>query len=274
MQSIEPHHSSDETEADAASESAPRRRSRGIYLLPNLFTTAALFSGFYAIIAAQTGRFSAAAVAVFIAMILDAVDGRVARMTNTQSAFGAQYDSLADLISFGLAPALVMYQWSLFNMNDVGWGWAKLGWLAAFFYTAAAAMRLARFNVSLGTADKRYFLGLPSPTAAALMIGTVWVATDLGISGETLMVPAFIITIAAGALMVSNVLYPSFKQIDYKSRVPFLGVLVMVLVVMLLAFDPPKTLFLGFLVYTLSGPVIFVLRLRKRKNRRDSAGPE
>ncbi|MGF1545897.1 MAG: CDP-diacylglycerol--serine O-phosphatidyltransferase [Thiotrichales bacterium] len=269
MQDSEPRKPADE--ASAAPEEV--RRPRGIYLLPNLFTTAALFSGFYAIIAAQTGRFQAAAVAVFIAMILDAVDGRVARMTNTQSAFGAQYDSLADLVSFGLAPALVMYQWSLFNLNDVGWGWAKLGWLAAFFYTAAAAMRLARFNVMLGTADKRYFLGLPSPTAAALMIGLVWMGTDLDISGETLMVPAFIVTVAAGALMVSNVLFPSFKEVDYKRRVPFFGVLVMVLVVMLLAFDPPKTLFFGFLAYTLSGPVIFLLRLRKRKHRRDSPKP-
>ncbi len=256
--------------ADSAEGDAPGpRRGRGIYLLPNLFTTAALFAGFYAIIAAQSGRFEAASVAVFIAMILDTVDGRVARMTHTQTAFGAQYDSLADLVSFGLAPALVMYQWSLVHMNELAFGWAKLGWLAAFFYTAAAAMRLARFNVMLGVTDKRYFLGLPSPTAAALMIGTVWVANDVGIAGETLRVPAFLITIAAGTLMVSNVLYFSFKEIHFKSRIPFIGALVVLIAFMLFVFDPPKVLFAGFFIYTLSGPVLYLFRLRNRRLRRE-----
>lgn len=248
------------------SESTPKHRSRSIYLLPNIFTTAAMFAGFYAIIAAQSGRFGAAAIAIFSAMLLDTVDGRVARMTNTQTEFGAQYDSLADLISFGLAPALVMYQWSLMFINDVGPGWAKLGWLGAFFYTAAAAMRLARFNAKLGAeTDKRYFIGLPSPAAAALMIGTVWAGHDLGVSGEVLRVPAFFITIAAAALMVSNVPYLTFKDIDYRRKVPFTGVLVIVLVVMALAFDPPKVLFGGFLIYALYGPIVSFIKWRKSR---------
>ncbi len=239
-------------------------RSRGIYLLPNLFTTAAMFSGFYAIIASQNERFHAASVAIFIAMILDTIDGRVARMTNTQSEFGAQYDSLADLISFGLAPALVIYQWSLVYMNNtVPGGWAKLGWLAAFFYTASAAMRLARFNAQTEEADKRYFIGLPSPTAAALVIGMVWIWYDVGVSGETLRVPAFFLTLTTAALMVSNIPYLTFKDLDYKRKVPFFGVLAVVLIIILLAFDPPKVLFFGFLVYTASGPIRYIHERRK-----------
>jgi CDP-diacylglycerol--serine O-phosphatidyltransferase len=247
-------------------KSSDKHRSRGIYLLPNLFTTAAMFAGFYAIIASQNGRFHAASVAIFIAMILDTVDGRVARMTNTQSEFGAQYDSLADLVSFGLAPALVMYQWSLIYMNDTAPGWAKLGWLAAFFYTASAAMRLARFNAQTEEADKRYFIGLPSPTAAALVIGMVWIWYDVGISGEIMRIPAFFITLATAALMVSNIPYLTFKDLDYKRKVPFFGVLAVVLVLILLAFDPPKVLFTGFLVYTASGPVYAFLRWRKSRS--------
>lgn len=248
-------------------------RRRGIYLLPNLFTTAAMFAGFYAIIAAQNGRFHAAAVAVFIAMILDGVDGRVARLTNTQTEFGAEYDSLADLVSFGLAPALVMYQWALIYVNDVGPGWAKLGWLAAFFYTATAAMRLARFNVKTETTDKNFFQGVPSPTAAALMIGLVWMSHDLNISGETLRWLAFVLTVSAGMLMVSNVPYFSFKQVDFRHKVPYFWGALIVLTLMLLAFDPPKTLFFGFLAYTLSGPVYILYRKnQKRKKLADRVG--
>ncbi len=239
-------------------------RSRSIYLLPNLFTTAAMFAGFYAIVAAQDGRFTAGCVAIFVALLLDGVDGRVARMTHTQTAFGAQYDSLADLISFGLAPALVMYQWSLVHMNELALGWARLGWLAAFFYTAATAMRLARFNVMVGSADKRYFIGLPSPTAAALLSGLVWIGNDVGWAGEALRWPAFLLTVAAGGLMVSNVLYLSFKEIDYRSKVPFIGALLIVFALMLLSFDPPKVLFSGFLAYTLSGPLLALHRWRRR----------
>ena len=244
-----------------------RERRRGIYLLPNLFTTAAMFAGFYAIIAAQNGRFHAAAIAVFIAMILDGVDGRVARLTNTQTEFGSEYDSLADLISFGLAPALVMYQWALVYINDVGPGWAKLGWLAAFFYTATAAMRLARFNVKTETEDKKFFHGLPSPTAAALMIGLVWMSHDMEIKGETLRWLAFFLTMAVGALMVTNVPFFTFKEIDFRHKVPYFWGSLVLLVLILLAFDPPKTLFFVALIYTLSGLVLQFLRWRKLKKK-------
>ncbi len=236
---------------------------RGIYLLPNIITTSALFGGFYAIVAAHDGRFHAAAIAVFIAMVLDGLDGRIARLTNTQSDFGAEYDSFADLISFGLAPSLIMYQWSLIYLNDIGPGWAKLGWLAAFVYTAAAAMRLAMFNVKLEEQDKRYFSGLPSPTAAALMIGLVWLCYDLNIQGEIVRWLAFFITISAGLLMVSNVRYPTFKDIDFKHKVPLLWSAAIILLIVFLAFNPPLVLFLGFLIYTLSG-VVMELRSRQK----------
>jgi CDP-diacylglycerol--serine O-phosphatidyltransferase len=262
---VESYQRNDRNMTEQSESPAPGPRHKSIFLLPNLFTTAAMFAGFYAIIAAQTGRFSAAAIAIFIAMILDTVDGRVARMTNTQTEFGAEYDSLADLISFGLAPALVMYQWSLIFLNDAGPGWAKLGWLAAFFYTAAAAMRLARFNVPSADEDKRYFTGLPSPTAAALMIGMVWIWHDTGYSGEVFRIPAFLLTIIVGGLMVSNIKYLTFKDIDYKSRVPFLGILLALVALILIAFDPPKVLFTGFLIYTLSGPVAVLMKLRKTR---------
>lgn len=254
---------------DQPPDPRPTQRHRSIYLLPNLFTTAAMFAGFFAIIAAQNGRYNAAAVAIFIAMLLDTIDGRIARMTHTQTAFGAQYDSLADLISFGLAPALVMYEWSLHFMNDVGPGWAKPGWLAAFFYTAAAAMRLARFNTLANNhtdkpAETHFFVGLPSPTAAALMIGMVWIFYDMDVSGEVMRVPAFLLTLLAGALMVSNFRYLTFKDIDFKSKVPFIGALLIVVALMAIAFDPPKILFSGFLIYTLSAPITFLFRFKRK----------
>jgi CDP-diacylglycerol--serine O-phosphatidyltransferase len=244
------------------------RRSRGLYLLPNLFTTAALFCGFYAIIAALQGRFEPAAVAVFIAMVLDGLDGRVARLTHTESEFGAQYDSMADLVSFGLAPALIMYEWALGAMAGMGPFLSKLGWLAAFFYTVMAALRLARFNVQLGNTDKRYFIGLPSPSAAAIVTGLVWFSHDLGLSGVDMLWPALVITIGAGGLMFSNILYFSFKQVDLRGRVPFISALLVVLTLVLISIDPPKVLFVGFLLYGLSGPVLFVIRLRQRARRR------
>lgn len=250
------------TEQDAI----PRRR--GIYLLPNLFTTAALFGGFYAIVAAMQGKFEIAAMAVFIAMVLDGLDGRVARMTNTQTEFGAEYDSLADLVSFGLAPALIMYQWSLVHMRDLGVNWGKAGWLAAFIYVACAALRLARFNTQIGKTDKRFFIGLPSPTAAALMAGTVWVFANLDIQGGNLIALAFITTIASGLLMVSNVSYYSFKDFNLQNKVPFIVMLGIVLAIVLVMFDPPKVLFGVFLIYTLSGPVIWLVRRYRRLQRR------
>lgn len=244
---------------------------KGIYLLPNLFTTAGLFSGFYAIVAAINGKFEVAAIAVFIAMILDGLDGRVARWTNTQSEFGAQYDSLADLVSFGLAPSLVVYQWALVHMKDVAIAWGKLGWMAAFIYVACAALRLARFNVQSEEVDKRYFIGLASPAAAAIMMGMVWVFNDLDVSGKSIQIPALIMTLLAGLLMVSNVKYHSFKDFDFRSKVPHLFILGVVLIFALTAIDPPKVLFAVFLVYALSGPVAWVLRVfskHKSKNKK------
>lgn len=242
-------------------------RHRGIYLLPNLFTTAALFSGFYAIVAAMQSRFEAAAVAIFVAMLLDGLDGRVARLTNTQSDFGAEYDSLSDMVSFGLAPALVIYQWALSGMG-------KAGWLAAFIYTAGAALRLARFNTQVGIADKRYFQGLASPAAAAIVAGMVWVGNDYGLQGKAMNLTAWTLTLLAGLLMVSNVRYYSFKSVNIKDRVPFVGILLIVLIIVLVSYDPPVVLFSVFLLYALSGPVwtLALLRRRRRERRAQRSG--
>lgn len=248
--------------------SSEPRRPRGVYLLPNLFTTAALFCGFYAIIAALQNRFELAAVAVFVAMVLDGLDGRVARLTHTESEFGAQYDSMADLVSFGIAPALIMYEWALGSMVSMGPFLSKLGWLAAFFYTVMAALRLARFNVQLGSTDKRYFIGLPSPSAAAIVTGFVWFGTDLGLTGPQLLWPALVVTVGAGALMFSKILYFSFKQVNLRGRVPFASALLVVLTLVVISIDPPKVLFTGFLLYGLSGPVMYLARLRQRARRR------
>lgn len=245
-----------------------QNRRTAIYLLPNLFTMAALFAGFYAIIAATQGRFERAAAAIFFAMVMDGLDGRIARMTNTQSEFGAQLDSLADMISFGLAPALVMYEWALVAMREFGWHWSKLGWLAAFMYVAAAALRLARFNTQLGLMDKRYFQGLASPASAAMMVGLVWLGTDLGYTGREMVIPAMAITLLCSVLMVSRFSYYSFKNLSADRRVPFTAMLIVVLVFVFVSFDPAKFLFTTFLIYTMSGPVIAGLRrLRKRRQR-------
>ena len=243
---------------EKTTDSKPRR---GIYLLPNLFTTGCLFMGFFAIVGAMGQRFEAAAVAIFIAMIMDSLDGRVARLTNTESDFGAQYDSLADMVSFGLAPSLVMYEWSLSSLG-------KLGWLAAFIFTAGAALRLARFNTQVGTTGKRYFQGLPSPAAAALLAGMVWVGTDYELAGIGLRFPAFVVTLLAGVLMVSNIRYRSFKDLDLKGKVPFVAILVVVLVFVFISIDPPQVLFGIFLAYGISGPAITLITLRKRKAER------
>ncbi len=241
-----------------------KQRPRGIYLLPNLFTTACLFSGFFAIVSALHGRFESAAVAVFIAMIMDTLDGRVARMTNTTSAFGAEYDSLADMVSFGVAPALIMYEWALRHMSTLGWAPAKLGWLAAFVYVAATALRLARFNTQLGSADKRFFVGLPCPSAAAIAVGLVWLGQDLDVLGRQWLWIAFFITLMAGSLMVSNVLYFSFKQVDLKGKVPFMAGWGVVLVFALVFVNPPRMLFAAFFLYGLSGPLMWLWHKRKR----------
>jgi CDP-diacylglycerol---serine O-phosphatidyltransferase len=237
-------------------------RRRGIYLLPNLFTTSALFFGFYAIIAAISARYEAAAIAMFVAMVLDGMDGRIARMTNTQSDFGEQYDSLADLISFGLAPSLVMYQWSLYGLG-------KLGWLAAFVYAAATALRLARFNTQAATDDKQFFQGLPSPAAAALIAGFIWLGDANGhYDGTNLLWLTFPLTIIAGLLMVSNVRYHSFKQIDLKGRVPFMYILALVLVLVLIALRPSVVLFVLAFIYASSGPVMTLLLIRRHRAKR------
>lgn len=238
---------------------------RAIYLLPNLFTTAAMFAGFYGIVAALNDRFAAAAVAIIIAGVLDGLDGRIARMTNTQSDFGKEYDSLSDLVSFGLAPSLIMYQWSLSSLADSGWFWSKFGWLTAFFYTVAAAMRLARFNTQSGVVDRRYFVGLSSPAAAGLMVTLVWIGDSLGFTGEELVVVATLVTIAAGALMVSRVNYYSFKDLNLAKRVSFPVLLMVPLLFILISFNPPKVLFAMALLYAVSGPVIEVWRLVRRR---------
>lgn len=254
---------------EQSDEIVEKPRRRGVYLLPNLLTTAALFAGFYAIVAAMNGKFEPAAIAVFVAMILDGLDGRVARMTNTQSDFGAEYDSLSDMVSFGLAPALVMYIWSLSSLVEYGWQWGKLGWLGAFIYAAAAALRLARFNTKVGSADKRYFQGLPSPAAAAVVIGMVWVFFDYQVKGQEVALPALVLTVATGLLMVSNISYYSFKDIDLKNKVPFMAIFLIVLIFVLASIDPPKVLFGCFLIYALSGPVVSVMRRIRKRSQRD-----
>jgi len=243
-----------------------KKPSKGIYLLPNLFTTGCLFSGFYAVISAIGGNYEQAATAIFIAMVMDGLDGRVARLTNTASEFGVQYDSLADMVSFGLAPGIVIYLWAL---SDFG----KLGWLVAFIYTAGAALRLARFNTQVQVADKRFFQGLPSPAAAATVAGLVWVGADYGASGADLNVLALIITFAAGVLMVSNFRYYSFKDIDLKGRVPFFSILIMVMILVFISLDPPQVLFGLFLIYMLSGLVLTVWGIKQtRSKRRNESG--
>ncbi|MGI3131763.1 CDP-diacylglycerol--serine O-phosphatidyltransferase [Halopseudomonas pachastrellae] len=231
-------------------------RYKGIYLLPNLFTTAALFSGFYAIVSAMDGNFTHAAVAIFIAMVLDGLDGRVARLTNTQSAFGAEYDSLSDMVAFGIAPAVVVFSWAL---TDLG----KVGWVFAFIYVAGAALRLARFNTHIGDDDKRYFTGLPSPSGAGLVAGMVWSLADFGIDGGNIALLVGILTALGGLLMVSNVRYYSFKDLDFKGRVPFFAILVVVLVFAVISSDPSRILWAIFVCYTLSGPLLALWRKRK-----------
>lgn len=249
----------------------PTKRRRGIFLLPSLFTTGALFAGFYAIIEALKGDFSTAAIAILVAIVLDGLDGRVARLTHTQSAFGAEYDSLSDMVSFGIAPALIIYEWSLSNVGEFVSQWSRLGWLAAFLYVACAGLRLARFNTQIGKADKRFFQGLPSPSAAAVMVGMVWFSRDLGISGRDLMLLAFGVTIAMGLLMVANVPYYSFKEFGAGRRVPFVTILVVVLLFVFTLIDPPKIIFGGFFVYALSGPAWWLYRRVRRLGRRPAA---
>lgn len=237
---------------EVVEENGKKVRHKGIYLLPNLFTTGALFSGFYAIISGMNQNFEAAAIAIFVAMLLDGLDGRVARLTNTSSAFGEQYDSLSDMVSFGVAPALVMFSWAL---QDLG----KFGWAAAFTYCAGGALRLARFNTQIGVVDKRYFIGLASPAAAALVAGTVWAGAESTPDG-ILLVFCALVTAFAGVLMVSNVRYTSFKEVDFKGRVPFVVMLAIVLAFAVVTIDPPRILLAIFAGYAASGPVMVLWR--------------
>ena len=224
------------------------QKRKGIYLLPNLLTTAGLFSGFFAVVSSMTGRFEAAAVAIFVAMIFDGLDGRVARMTNTQSDFGAEYDSLADMVSFGMAPALVAYNWGLTELG-------KLGWLAAFVYVAGAALRLARFNTQVGIADKRFFQGLASPAAAAVVAGLVWVGVEYDINGTDYGIVVALVTGLMGLLMVSNFKYNSFKELNWHGKVPFVALLLILLIFVIVATEPALVLFIVFVLYAVAGPI-------------------
>ena len=237
----------------------PGNRRPGIFILPSLFTTAGLFAGFYAIIQAIGGNFDNAAIAVFIAMAMDGLDGRVARLTHTESDFGAQYDSLVDMVAFGLAPALVMYIWALSGLGN-------LGWVAAFIYSAGAGLRLARFNIQTDTVDKRFFIGLPSPPAAALIAGFIWLMDASGLPGKEISVFSLVITVAAGVLMVTNIRYRSFKDIDLKGKVPFVSILIVPLMLVAVFLYPPQVFFGAAIIYTLSGPVQALGRfIHKRK---------
>jgi len=249
-------------------QEVPSRRGtrRDIYFLPSMFTTASLFAGFYAIVKAMNGNFESAVIALFIAMVLDGIDGRVARWTHTESEFGAQYDSIVDMVSFGLAPALIMYQWALSGMG-------KLGWLAAFVYSAGAGMRLARFNARDDSADKHNFCGLPSPSAAALVAGFIWVLDSYGLPGKEISILALLVTLYAGVMMVSNVKYRSFKDLNVRKRIPFVAMLIIPLVFVLIYLDPPQVLFSAALIYGFSGPVLWLYdRMRgKGKKKPDEA---
>ncbi len=237
-----------------------QKTKRGVYLLPNVLTTFGLFSGFLSIILATKGQYLESAIAIFIAMLWDGLDGRVARMTNTQSAFGEQYDSMADMLSFSVAPALLMYFW---QFEQIG----KLGWIGAFIYTAAGALRLARFNTQIGVEDKRYFQGLPSPAAAALIAGMVWTKEFIGITpyDQYFVITSWIILVSAGVLMVSNIRYYSFKEVNFKGRASFKLLLSTILIIIVVTLQPSAILFIFFFVYTVSGLIITMIDVRKKR---------
>lgn len=249
-------HEGNESNAAPSETAVMGKRRKGIYILPNLFTLAALFGGFYAIVMAINGRFDLAAIGVFCAMVLDSLDGRVARMTNTQSAFGEQMDSLSDMVSFGAAPALIAYVWAL---KDLG----RWGWIAAFVYCACAALRLARFNVNTAVVDKNYFQGLPSPAAAALIAGFIWLITESGFKGTAAIwgvsIPwlTFALALYSGLTMVTNVPFYSFKDVQMKKSVPFVVIVLIVLGIAAINIDPPTVMFFAFVAYGLSGYVIY-----------------
>lgn len=243
-----------------------KKAKRGVYLLPNVLTTFGLFAGFFAIILATKGQYADAAIAIFVAMLFDGLDGRVARLTNTQSSFGEQYDSMADMLSFCVAPALLVYFW---QFSDLG----KIGWLGAFVYTAAGALRLARFNTQIGVEDKRYFQGLPSPAAAALVAGMVWTKQSIGVTeyDQYLTLISWIILVGAGVLMVSNVRYYSFKEINLKGRSSFKLLLIATLIIIVITLWPSVILFVFFLAYALSGLIMTMIEVRKKRQMKKRA---
>lgn len=247
-------------------------RKRGIYLFPNLVTTGAMFAGFYGIIASIHGQYATAGMSIFVAQLLDGLDGRVARLTSTETKFGKEYDSLSDMVAFGLAPAIVVYQWGAARLAEFGWLPGKLGWLSAFVYAVAAALRLARFNAMPRSVDQTYFEGLPSPPAAAMVASMVWLGTDLGWTGYSTLVAGFLITTAAGLLMVSRLAYYSFKEISSSGRVPFTYVLLIPLTFVLIALNPPLVLFFLATTYALSGPAMALWRMHRRRSRRARRG--
>jgi CDP-diacylglycerol--serine O-phosphatidyltransferase len=248
-------------------QAPPQNTRRGIYLLPNLLTTGCLFFGFYAIVAAIDGNFERAGMAIFAAMVFDGLDGRVARLTGTETHFGKEFDSLADMVAFGLAPAIVCYQWGVARIAEYGTAWGRFGWIAAFFYAAAAALRLARFNSRAASADKRYFEGLPSPSAAAIVAAFVWLAHKYDIEGLPGLVLAFAVTATAGALMVSRFSYPSFKDRAAGERVRYSRLLLVPIVFGLIALDPPLVLFALFAGFAVSAPLVWSWRRLRRRPR-------
>lgn len=250
------------------------KRRRGVYLLPNLLTSAALFAGFYSVISGIYGKFEPAAIAIIVAGLLDGLDGRVARMTNTQSDFGEQYDSLSDLISFGMAPALLAFNWSLSSLGEISTFAGKLGWLAAFLFMSCAALRLARFNTQVGIADKRYFQGLASPAAAGTLVFTIWFFVDKGVAGETVSWLIFFETVVLGILMFSNVRYFSFKAAPDGEKVPAAWLLLALLVIVLLALDPPLMGMLLGIAYVVSGLLITIAGRRSWKLKRHQRHPQ
>lgn len=262
------HEQSNHSASDTGRASGPSQwnRRRAIYLLPNLLTTAALFSGFFAIVSAVEGQYEKAAIAIFVAMVLDGLDGRVARMTNTQSDFGAEYDSMADMVSFGMAPAILAFSWAL---QDLG----KVGWIASFIFVAGAALRLARFNTQLAVADKHFFTGLASPSAAALVAGTIWSLTEAQIEPAATAWLVCIVVALSGLLMVSNVRYQSFKGLEVRDKIPFVALLAIVLVFVVIAIDPARVLLGAFALYAVSGPLFEIWRrFKKRKSASNGVG--
>jgi CDP-diacylglycerol---serine O-phosphatidyltransferase len=253
-------------EHDSAADSLPAHRGRGVYWLPNLFTTGTLFGGFYAIIAAIDGNFSRAGIAVFVAMLFDGLDGRLARWTNTQSDFGKEYDSLCDMVAFGVAPAIVVYQWGIEHIAEYGKFWFRFGWLAAFFYAVAAGLRLARFNSRAAVADKKFFEGLPSPSAAATVASFVWLVSEFDVTGLPALILGFTITLCIGALMVSRFSYWSGKELNVRGRIPWMYAALIPLIYVIISLSP-ESLFVLFGAYAMSAPMYWIWRKAFRRKR-------